>query len=75
MKTALKPGGIICTQASFMWIDINIPLRSYNNAKKVFGKAAYAITSVPHYPTSQIGMVLATADKVRKKMVLSLSVF
>lgn len=67
LKKALKPGGVICTQASFIWLEKCTPLNSYNNAKKVFGNAAVAYTVVPNYPTGQIGMVLATADVVRSK--------
>lgn len=67
MKTALKAGGIICAQASFIWQKDVTPLGSYNNAKKVFGNAAVGYVVVPNYPTGQISMVLASTDPVRLK--------
>lgn len=64
MKEALRPGGIICSQAGSVWSNPETSTMTYNHCKKVFGNAAYAYTSVPSYPSGQIGFVIGSANSV-----------
>jgi len=61
MHKALKPGGIICTQAESLWLHMPIIKELAAMVKEVFvgGKTAYAYTTIPTYPSGQIGFMLA----------------
>ncbi|XP_029042598.1 spermidine synthase [Osmia bicornis bicornis] len=58
MKTALKPGGIVCSQAGTAWANLDHVTQTLQHCKSVFPVASYGIVSVPTYPTGQIGFVL-----------------
>lgn len=60
MHRALKPGGIICTQAESLWLHMPIITSLAQMCKEVFvgGKTAYAYTTIPTYPSGQIGFML-----------------
>ncbi|CAH0702605.1 unnamed protein product [Spodoptera exigua] len=62
MKSALKPNGIICSQAGTVWNDLDLVSNILNICKKQFPKAAYAYASVPTYPSGQIGFVIGSLD-------------
>ncbi|XP_014215876.1 spermidine synthase-like [Copidosoma floridanum] len=63
MKNALKPGGIICTQAGTYWSNLDQIKRTLNHCKDTFPKVGYAISSVPTYPTGQIGYMMGSLDE------------
>lgn len=60
MHRALKPGGIICTQAESLWLHMPIITSLATMCKEVFvgGSTAYAYTTIPTYPSGQIGFML-----------------
>ncbi|CAK9819916.1 Spermidine synthase [Anthophora quadrimaculata] len=58
MKSALKPGGIVCSQAGTAWANLDHVTRTLQHCKVLFPVAAYGVVSVPTYPTGQIGFVL-----------------
>lgn len=62
MKEALRPDGIICSQAGSAWCNLDTSTRCYEHCKNIFEKVAYAYTSVPSYPSGQIGFVLASTN-------------
>ncbi|XP_012276735.1 spermidine synthase [Orussus abietinus] len=62
LKAALKPNGIICSQAGNPWSQIEHVSSTFRLCKSVFPTSAYAVTSVPTYPTGQIGFVLGTSN-------------
>lgn len=62
MKTALKPGGIVCSQSSSAWISVEHIAKIMNNCKSAFPVVNFAIASVPTYPTGQIGFMLGSLD-------------
>ena len=62
LKAALKPNGIICSQASSYWIDIDHVKGVMNHAKQHFVNVRYASVTVPTYPTGSIGFVIATPN-------------
>ncbi|KAI8422173.1 hypothetical protein MSG28_006081 [Choristoneura fumiferana] len=63
MKSALKPNGIVCSQAGTVWNDIELVTSTLSHCKKQFPAAAYGYTSVPTYPSGQIGFVIGSLDK------------
>ncbi|KYM80786.1 Spermidine synthase [Atta colombica] len=60
LKSALKPGGIIASQAGTAWANLDQVCSTFQHCKAVFPVATYAVTSVPTYPTGQIGFVLGS---------------
>ncbi|XP_030029663.1 spermidine synthase [Manduca sexta] len=63
MKSALKPGGIVCSQAGTIWNDIELVSSTLRYCRNQFSSAAYGYTSVPTYPSGQIGFVIGSLDK------------
>ncbi|KAM3958470.1 spermidine Synthase [Aphomia sociella] len=63
MKKALKPGGIVCSQAGTVWNDLDLVTSTLRYCKNQFAVAAYAYASVPTYPSGQIGFVVGSLDK------------
>lgn len=63
MKSALKPDGIVCSQAGTIWNDIELVTNTLNFCKNQFPAAAYCYTSVPTYPSGQIGFVIGSLTK------------
>ncbi|XP_053612805.1 spermidine synthase [Plodia interpunctella] len=66
MKKALRPGGIVCSQAGTIWNDIDIVTSTLRYCKNQFPIAAYAYASVPTYPSGQIGFVIGSLDETAK---------
>ncbi|CAK1549256.1 unnamed protein product [Leptosia nina] len=62
MKSALKPNGIVCSQAGTFWYSMELVSNTLKICKNQFPKAAYATTSVPTYPSGQIGFVIGSLD-------------
>lgn len=64
MKRALRPGGIVCSQADTFWGHLSNAASMRNHCKEVFAKAAYATSYVSTYPAGQIGYALGSLDEV-----------
>lgn len=64
MKGALRPGGIVCSQADTFWGHTDNVVSMYKNCKETFETAAYATSYVSSYPAGQIGYALGSLDKV-----------
>lgn len=64
MKRALRPGGIVCSQADTFWGHLKNAVAMHNHCKGVFAKAAYATSYVSTYPAGQIGFALGSLDEV-----------
>ncbi|KAK6133613.1 hypothetical protein DH2020_032643 [Rehmannia glutinosa] len=48
---ALRPGGVVCTQAESIWLHMHIIEDIVSNCRQIFkGSVNYAWTSVPTYP-------------------------
>ncbi|XP_015437432.1 PREDICTED: spermidine synthase-like, partial [Dufourea novaeangliae] len=62
MKTALKPNGIVCSQAGTAWANLDHVTQTLQHCKTVFPVASYGIAMVPTYPTGQIGFVLGSLN-------------
>ncbi|KRT82882.1 hypothetical protein AMK59_4003 [Oryctes borbonicus] len=63
LKKALKCDGIVCSQAGAVWVGIDHAKATMEHCKKHFGVVKYALTSVPTYPTGQIGFLVGSLDK------------
>lgn len=55
MKKALRPGGVIATQAESPYLLPDIVQRLYKVSEQVFRSVGYASILVPTYPTGTIG--------------------
>jgi len=64
MKRALRPGGIVCSQADTFWGHLKNATSMRNHCKEVFAKAAYATSYVSTYPAGQIGFALGSLNEV-----------
>ncbi|CAH0407117.1 unnamed protein product [Chilo suppressalis] len=63
MKRALRPNGIVCSQAGTIWNDLELVSSTLKYCKNQFASVAYAYTSVPTYPSGQIGFVIGSLNK------------
>lgn len=63
MKSALRPNGIVCSQAGTIWNDMELVTSTLSFCRNQFPAAAYAYASVPTYPSGQIGFVIGSLDK------------
>ena len=62
MARAVRPGGVICTQAESLWLHLDIIKELAAMCKDVFrgGSVAYGYTTIPTYPSGQIGFMLCS---------------
>ncbi|GLI64183.1 hypothetical protein VaNZ11_007375 [Volvox africanus] len=60
LHRAVRPGGIVCTQAESLWLHLDIIKALATMCKEVFrgGSVSYATTTIPTYPSGQIGMLV-----------------
>uniref|UniRef100_A0A1B6E4G1 Spermidine synthase n=1 Tax=Clastoptera arizonana TaxID=38151 RepID=A0A1B6E4G1_9HEMI len=63
MKRALKPGGIVCSQAGTVWANLDTVIETFNHCKRVFKTTAFGYACVPTYPTGQIGFVMGSLNE------------
>lgn len=61
----MRPGGIVCTQAESLWLHLDIIKALAAMCKGVFvgGSVSYAFTTIPTYPSGQIGMLVCCKAK------------
>lgn len=62
LKEALKPGGHISTQGESMWCHLEFIQKIRKSVKDLFPVAEYAFTTIPTYPSGQIGFIVASLD-------------
>lgn len=60
LHRALKPGGMICTQAECQWLHMPIIKALAAMCADIFkgGSVSYGVTQTPTYPCGQIGMMV-----------------
>ncbi|CAL5229126.1 g12391 [Coccomyxa viridis] len=60
MHRALKPGGMVCTQGESLWLHLEIIKSLAAMCHEVFvgGTVQYAYTTIPTYPSGQIGFMV-----------------
>eukprot|EP01117_Protostelium_nocturnum_P020326 TRINITY_DN9090_c0_g1_i2.p1 TRINITY_DN9090_c0_g1~~TRINITY_DN9090_c0_g1_i2.p1 ORF type:complete len:261 (-),score=86.95 TRINITY_DN9090_c0_g1_i2:93-875(-) len=72
LKDALRPNGLVVTQAECQWIHLGIIGNLVKFSKKLFPHVEYAYTTIPSYPCGQIGFLLASLGdscKVPKRKI------
>eukprot|EP00898_Chlorokybus_atmophyticus_P003176 jgi/Chlat1/385/Chrsp10S01496 len=63
MARALRPGGIVCTQAECTWLHLDLIKELTADAAAIFkGGVQYAYTTIPTYPSGQIGFLLCATE-------------
>lgn len=75
MKTALKPDGILSCQGECLWLHLDLIKTMLTFCKKLYPVTDYAFTTIPTYPSGQIGFVLCSKnpDTVFREPVRKLS--
>ncbi|KAL1115907.1 hypothetical protein AAG570_006196 [Ranatra chinensis] len=63
MRDALSPGGIVCSQGGTPWANLSSVAETMKICQQVFPVAAFGYTSVPTYPTGQIGFIMGSINK------------
>ncbi|KAF1815123.1 spermidine synthase-like protein [Eremomyces bilateralis CBS 781.70] len=73
LNDSLKEGGVITTQAENQWLHLELIRRLKADCKQVFPVVEYAYTTIPTYPSGQIGFMVCCKDASRdvKKPVRS----
>ncbi|XP_072970652.1 spermidine synthase 1 [Typha angustifolia] len=60
---ALRPGGVVCTQAESIWLHMHIIEDIISACRQTFkGSVSYAWTTVPTYPSGVIGFMLCSTE-------------
>jgi spermidine synthase len=58
MYKALAPGGVVCTQGECLWLHLDLISNVLGNVRSMFPTAKYAYTTIPTYPSGQIGFIV-----------------
>jgi len=59
---ALKEGGVISTQAENQWLHLSLITDLKKSCREVFPVVEYAYTTIPTYPSGQIGFMVCSKD-------------
>ncbi|OAA59070.1 spermidine synthase [Niveomyces insectorum RCEF 264] len=63
LHSALREGGVITTQGSEnQWLHLPLITKLKQDCKEVFPVAEYAYTTIPTYPSGQIGFMVCSKD-------------
>lgn len=62
MYDALSPDGVICTQGECQWIHVEFIGEVMNRINAVFPSVQYCYTTIPSYPSGQIGLFVSCKD-------------
>ncbi|TPR02235.1 Tubulin gamma chain [Aspergillus niger] len=66
LRDALREGGVITTQGSEnQWLHLSLITDLKKACKEVFPVAEYAYTTIPTYPSGQIGFMVCCKDATR----------
>jgi spermidine synthase len=63
LRDALTEKGVIATQAENIWLHMEIIKDLKKACKSVFPVAEYAYTTIPTYPSGQIGFMVCSKDR------------
>jgi len=67
MHKSLKEGGIVCTQGECMWLHLDLIKPLVQSIGKTYDSVEYAYTTIPTYPSGQIGFIVATKGRATCK--------
>ncbi|KAJ5291736.1 spermidine synthase [Penicillium angulare] len=65
LNGALREGGVITTQAESQWLHLPLIVDLKKACGEVFPVAEYAFTTIPTYPSGQIGFMVCCKDANR----------
>ena len=65
LHDALAPGGHISTQAECLWLHLPLISQLRNMTREIFPVSQYAYTTIPTYPSGQIGFIVCSKDAGR----------
>jgi spermidine synthase len=60
MYKSLREGGIVCTQGECMWLHLDLIRPLMDSISMTYQSVEYAYTTIPTYPSGQIGFIVAT---------------
>lgn len=60
LHAALTPGGHISTQAECLWLHLPLIHELRKTTRELFAVAEYGFTTIPTYPSGQIGFVVCS---------------
>ncbi|KAJ2718274.1 putrescine aminopropyltransferase [Coemansia sp. Benny D115] len=63
MRDALRDGGIVSTQGECQWLHLSLIKDVLTFARGLFPVVEYAYTTIPTYPSGQIGFILCSKNK------------
>ncbi len=63
LHNALREGGVITTQAECQWLHMNVIKDLKGVCDGIFPVVRYAFTTIPTYPSGQIGFMVCSKDK------------
>ncbi|KAG5303228.1 spermidine synthase [Histoplasma capsulatum G186AR] len=62
---ALREGGVVTTQAENQWLHLSLITDLKRNIREIFPVVEYAYTTIPTYPSGQIGFMVCCKDASR----------
>lgn len=62
LKTALRGGGILISQAETIWLNLDLIKTMVNFCEELFPVVDYAQIAVPTYPSGQIGCLMCSIN-------------
>ncbi|KAA1479185.1 saccharopine dehydrogenase [Dentipellis sp. KUC8613] len=65
LHDALNAGGHISTQAECLWLHLPLIQQLRKTTREIFPTAEYAFTTIPTYPSGQIGFVVCSKEAGR----------
>lgn len=63
MHKSLRDGGIVCTQGENIWLHLDIIKPLLNSIAQTYTIVEYAYTTIPTYPSGQIGFIIAGKNR------------
>ncbi|CAG8768975.1 16861_t:CDS:2, partial [Dentiscutata heterogama] len=65
MRNALRPGGVVAAQGECQWLHLKLITEVQNFCRQLFPVVEYAYTTIPTYPSGQIGILICCNDPTR----------
>ena len=62
LRHAMRPGAIMCNQGECMWLHLDLIGEALKHCTQVFPSVDYAFTTIPTYPSGQIGFLMCSTS-------------
>mmetsp|Transcript_28720 Transcript_28720/g.92017 ORF Transcript_28720/g.92017 Transcript_28720/m.92017 type:complete len:330 (+) Transcript_28720:77-1066(+) len=60
LRKAMRPGAIMCNQGECIWLHLPLIADCLRSCHEIFPSVDYAYTTIPTYPSGQIGFLLCS---------------